>query len=92
MVVSTTFVNKFASICVHVDDLTYISTLSFINSDRPSAQVHEVGHNLNFAHSNEGGATYEDQTGMMGYSYSQDEGPGEFQLFRRYDVLLDYEP
>ena len=66
----------------------YISiTLSFLNSDSPSGQVHELGHNLNFGHSGENGGTYEDQTGMMGYSYSQDEGPGEFQLFPRYDVL-----
>ena len=31
--------------------------------------------NLNFAHSGEGDAQYADQSGMMGYSYSQDEGP-----------------
>ncbi len=83
-------VNKFASICVHMEDLTYISiTLSFLNSDSPSGQVHELGHNLNFGHSGEGSEEYADQTGMMGYSYSgfQDEGPGEFQLFLRYDVL-----
>ncbi len=41
----------------------------------PSAQMHEIGHNLGLAHSNEGGASYGDQTGMMGYSYSSDEGP-----------------
>lgn len=40
----------------------------------PSGQMHEIGHNLNLAHSGEG-ATYDDQTGMMGYSYSSDEGP-----------------
>merc|ERR1712176_533833 len=39
-----------------------------------SAQVHEVGHNMGYGHSNEVG-TYKDQTGMMGYSYSQDDGP-----------------
>lgn len=32
------------------------------------------GHNLNFAHSNEAGS-YKDQSGMMGYSYSNDDGP-----------------
>ena len=36
--------------------------------------MHEVGHNLGLAHSNEGG-TYKDQSGMMGYSYSQVNGP-----------------
>jgi hypothetical protein len=65
----------------------YISVYNNEWCDKPSAQVHELGHNLNFGHSGENGGTYEDQTGMMGYSYSQDEGPGEFQLFPRYDVL-----
>ena len=36
--------------------------------------MHEVGHNLGLAHSNESGS-YKDQSGMMGYSYSQDNGP-----------------
>jgi len=31
--------------------------------------------NLGFAHSGEDTAEYADQSGMMGYSYSQDEGP-----------------
>ena len=65
-------------------DLTYISiTLSLLNSDWPSGQVHELGHNLNFGHSGEDGGTYDDQTGMMGYSYSLNEGPGEFQFLPR---------
>lgn len=37
--------------------------------------MHELGHNLNFAHSNEGTTEYADQSGMMGYSYSSDDGP-----------------
>jgi len=41
----------------------------------PSGQMHEVGHNLGLAHSGEGSVTYGDQSGMMGYSYSNDEGP-----------------
>ena len=41
----------------------------------PSAQLHEIGHNLNLAHSSEGSNSYGDQTGMMGYSYSNDDGP-----------------
>ncbi|KAL3761422.1 hypothetical protein ACHAWU_007381 [Discostella pseudostelligera] len=40
-----------------------------------SAQMHEIGHNLGYADSNEGGASYADQAGMMGYSYGQDDGP-----------------
>jgi hypothetical protein len=40
-----------------------------------SSQMHEVGHNIDLAHSGEGTAEYADQSGMMGYSYSQDEGP-----------------
>jgi len=39
-----------------------------------SAQMHEVGHNLGLAHSGETSA-YDDKSGMMGYSYNQDEGP-----------------
>lgn len=35
----------------------------------PSGQMHEIGHNLGLAHSGEG-ATYDDQSGMMGYSVS----------------------
>ena len=37
--------------------------------------MHEVGHNLGLAHSNEGGGEYEDQSGMMGYSYDCDDCP-----------------
>mmetsp|Transcript_69179 Transcript_69179/g.102873 ORF Transcript_69179/g.102873 Transcript_69179/m.102873 type:complete len:606 (+) Transcript_69179:219-2036(+) len=40
----------------------------------PSVQMHEMGHNLNLAHSNEARA-YNDQSGVMGYSYRQDDGP-----------------
>uniref|UniRef100_A0A7S4QF87 Peptidase M11 gametolysin domain-containing protein n=1 Tax=Ditylum brightwellii TaxID=49249 RepID=A0A7S4QF87_9STRA len=36
-----------------------------------STQLHEVGHNLGLAHSGEGTAQYADQSGFMGYSYSQ---------------------
>merc|ERR1711971_566717 len=56
----------------------YINSWLSVYSDQwcnyLSAQVHEVGHNLGYGHSNEVG-TYKDQTGMMGYSYSQDDGP-----------------
>ena len=40
-----------------------------------SAQLHEVGHNLNFGHAGEGSEEYGDQSGMMGYSYSQNDTP-----------------
>ncbi|KAL7449014.1 hypothetical protein ACHAWC_001121, partial [Mediolabrus comicus] len=40
-----------------------------------SIQMHEIGHNLNLAHSGEGTNQYGDQTAMMGYSYSQNDGP-----------------
>lgn len=52
----------------------------------PSVQMHEVGHNLGLHHSGEGSAAYADQSGFMGYSYSQDEqqmcfnGPKNWQL------------
>jgi hypothetical protein len=40
-----------------------------------SAQLHEVGHNLNFGHAGEGSEEYGDKSGMMGYSYSQNDSP-----------------
>jgi hypothetical protein len=40
-----------------------------------SAQVHEIGHNIGLAHSNEGSTTYADQSGMMGYSYGNESAP-----------------
>ncbi len=44
------------------------------------AQMHEIGHNIALHHSGDPYATnnaftYGDQSGMMGYSYSQDNGP-----------------
>lgn len=33
--------------------------------DYPSGQMHEIGHNLGLAHSNENGNEYNDQSGMM---------------------------
>jgi hypothetical protein len=40
-----------------------------------STQMHEVGHNYGRHHAGEGTNSYGDQSGMMGYSYSQNEGP-----------------
>ena len=45
--------------------------LSVYNDDwctSPSAGMHELGHNMNLGHSGES-SIYDDQTGMMGYSY-----------------------
>ena len=57
----------------------YINSWNSVYSDNwctyLSTQMHELGHNINLAHANEGGTSYADQTGMMGYSYSQDNGP-----------------
>jgi len=38
-----------------------------------SAQMHEVGHNINLEHSGEGDNEYADQTGVMGFSYGDDD-------------------
>ena len=40
-----------------------------------SAQVHEIGHNLNLAHSNERGIEYDDRSGLMGFSYPFSDAP-----------------
>jgi hypothetical protein len=39
-----------------------------------SGQMHEIGHNIGFYHSNEK-SSYEDQSGMMGYSYYGSDTP-----------------
>ena len=51
-----------------------------------SAQLHEIGHNLNLAHAGEGSSEYGDQTSVMGFSYGLDDlymcfnVPNMFQL------------
>jgi len=43
---------------------------------RVSSQMHEIGHNMNLAHSGLPGLSeYGDKSGMMGYSYNEDDGP-----------------
>jgi hypothetical protein len=52
---------------------------SFYNNkwcQRVSAQMHEVGHNMNLAHSGlPNDSVYADKSGMMGFSYNSDNGP-----------------
>ena len=55
----------------------YVNSIySFYNDiwcSSSSAQMHEVGHSLNLAHSGHDGNAYGDQSGYMGYSYVNDE-------------------
>jgi hypothetical protein len=41
------------------------------------ATQHETGHNLKLPHSSQGSNAYGDETGFMGFSYSEDDGPRE---------------
>jgi len=38
-----------------------------------SGQLHELGHNFNLDHAADGALEYDDQTGVMGYSYNVDD-------------------
>eukprot|EP00980_Cylindrotheca_fusiformis_P015406 scaffold4335_cov119-Cylindrotheca_fusiformis.AAC.9 len=51
------------------------SVYNDIHCSHVSAQMHELGHNLNMAHSGMGDNEYADKSGMMGYSYAQDDIP-----------------
>ncbi|KAG7374717.1 polymorphic outer membrane domain containing protein [Nitzschia inconspicua] len=48
--------------------------------------LHEVGHNLGLAHAGEARVEYGDQTGMMGYSYSQDDQYMCFNAVNNYQL------
>ncbi|KAI2502870.1 hypothetical protein MHU86_11617 [Fragilaria crotonensis] len=41
----------------------------------PSGLLHELGHNMNLAHSSEESKPYGDQSCLMGYSYKEDDSP-----------------
>jgi hypothetical protein len=47
----------------------YVNSWNSVYDDdwcmKVSAQVHEIGHNLGLSHSNEGGESYEDRSGMV---------------------------
>ena len=64
----------------------YINWRDSVYSDNwcrwPSAQLHEIGHNINLAHSGEGGSTYADQSGMMGFSVSTSPDSDSIALHR----------
>ncbi len=54
------------------------SWLSVYNNEwcqQLSTQLHEIGHNLGLSHSGKGGDDYSDKTGMMGYSFKDENGP-----------------
>jgi len=54
------------------------SWLSVFNDDWSKSvtlQMHELGHSMNFGHSNEGGVSYEDYSGIMGASYPNSDNP-----------------
>lgn len=58
-----------------------------------STQVHEVGHNFGMAHSGlPGRSEYEDTSGMMGFSFENDDGPNVCFNAAKSFQLRWYEP
>jgi len=53
----------------------YLSIFNNGNAMWLSHQVHEIGHNLGLQHSAHGGKSYGDQSGVMGYGYTQHNFP-----------------
>jgi len=56
----------------------YDSYLTVYNDDwcnKPSIQMHEIGHNMNFMHSGDSDNEYGDKSCLMGFSYYYDEYP-----------------
>lgn len=66
------------------------SWLSVFNDDwcqQLSTQVHEIGHNLGLAHSGRGNDDYDDKSGMMGYSFKENDAPKQcFNPAKSYDL------
>ncbi len=62
---------------MHINTNNILLLLSHyhIRCNYVSIQVHEIGHNLNLRHSDEGSTGYGDQSGMMGYSYHEESTP-----------------
>ena len=53
----------------------------------PSAQMHEVGHNLGLGHSGRDANHYGDETGLMGYSYQSRDYPAKcFNAAKSWDL------
>ncbi len=53
----------------------YRSVYNGLACTYPSAQGHELGHNLGLHHAGDGTEEYGDTSGLMGYGHTQDEGP-----------------
>mmetsp|Transcript_15794 Transcript_15794/g.24045 ORF Transcript_15794/g.24045 Transcript_15794/m.24045 type:complete len:451 (+) Transcript_15794:688-2040(+) len=80
----------------------HLSVYNDIWFDRVNVQVHEIGHNLNLAHSGQRGDpsvdAYADQSCTMGFGYREDDGPIQcfngaksYQLgwFEEYHIEVD---
>jgi len=53
----------------------YLSVFNGRNALWLSHQVHEIGHNLGLQHSSHNGEAYGDQSGVMGYGYTEHDFP-----------------
>ena len=67
-----------------MSNIALLSFYVFFTSLDINTHVTLRSSNLGFAHSGEGTQQYADQSGMMGYSYSSDEGP----VMVRKDVII----
>ena len=55
--------------------LWHMHRLSSSSASSSSLFLVKIGHNLNLDHASEGGEEYGDETGMMGYSYADQDSP-----------------